>query len=147
LRPSRLIATPRASTRLGDFVELRADARTYIKDPLDRLIESPRESVRDNDGADWIPAIACGARNSATKRMHVHVGVENLQHSVRFYSAPFAAQPSVVKTDYAKWMLDDPRVPFRRVVERRASTTLGSKSRTQVNCTRSTLVFTKPQTT
>ncbi|HUD85737.1 MAG TPA: ArsI/CadI family heavy metal resistance metalloenzyme [Xanthobacteraceae bacterium] len=46
------------------------------------------------------------------KRMHVHVAVEDLQHSVGFYSALFAAQPSVIKTDYAKWMLDDPRVNF-----------------------------------
>jgi predicted enzyme related to lactoylglutathione lyase len=46
------------------------------------------------------------------KRMHVHVAVDDLQHAVGFYSALFAAQPSVIKTDYAKWMLDDPRVNF-----------------------------------
>jgi catechol 2,3-dioxygenase-like lactoylglutathione lyase family enzyme len=46
------------------------------------------------------------------KRMHVHVAVENLQRSIGFYSALFAAQPAVIKTDYAKWMLDDPRVNF-----------------------------------
>ena len=46
------------------------------------------------------------------KRMHVHVSVDDLQHSIRFYSALFAAEPSVVKSDYAKWMLDDPRVNF-----------------------------------
>jgi predicted lactoylglutathione lyase len=46
------------------------------------------------------------------KRMHVHVSVGDLQHSIRFYSALFAAEPSVVKSDYAKWMLDDPRVNF-----------------------------------
>jgi hypothetical protein len=46
------------------------------------------------------------------KRIHVHVGVENLPLSIGFYSALFAAQPAVVKTDYAKWMLDDPRVNF-----------------------------------
>jgi hypothetical protein len=46
------------------------------------------------------------------KRMHVHVGVEDLHHSVRFYSALFATQPCVVKTDYAKWMLEDPPVNF-----------------------------------
>jgi catechol 2,3-dioxygenase-like lactoylglutathione lyase family enzyme len=46
------------------------------------------------------------------KRMHVHVAVENLQHSIDFYSALFAAQPAVIKGDYAKWMLDDPRVNF-----------------------------------
>ena len=46
------------------------------------------------------------------KRLHVHVAVEDLDRSIGFYSALFAAQPAVVKTDYAKWMLDDPRVNF-----------------------------------
>ena len=46
------------------------------------------------------------------KRLHVHVAVDDLSHSIGFYSALFAAAPSVVKTDYAKWMLDDPRVNF-----------------------------------
>jgi catechol 2,3-dioxygenase-like lactoylglutathione lyase family enzyme len=46
------------------------------------------------------------------KRLHIHVAVENLPQSIGFYSALFAAGPAVVKTDYAKWMLDDPRVNF-----------------------------------
>ena len=46
------------------------------------------------------------------KRLHVHVGVENLDQSIRFYSTLFAAGPTVVKEDYAKWMLDDPAVNF-----------------------------------
>jgi hypothetical protein len=46
------------------------------------------------------------------KRLHVHVSVEDISHSIGFYSALFAAQPSVVKSDYAKWMLEDPRVNF-----------------------------------
>ena len=46
------------------------------------------------------------------KRMHVHVAVDDLAHSIRFYSALFDARPTVVKPDYAKWMLDDPRVNF-----------------------------------
>ncbi|HEY1144407.1 MAG TPA: ArsI/CadI family heavy metal resistance metalloenzyme [Sphingomicrobium sp.] len=46
------------------------------------------------------------------KRLHVHVGVADLNQSVRFYSTLFAAEPTVVKDDYAKWMLDDPRVNF-----------------------------------
>ena len=46
------------------------------------------------------------------KRLHVHVAVHDIQQSVRFYSALFAAQPTVTKDDYAKWMLDDPRVNF-----------------------------------
>ncbi|MXP40048.1 glyoxalase/bleomycin resistance/dioxygenase family protein [Altererythrobacter soli] len=46
------------------------------------------------------------------KRLHVHVGVNDLDASIRFYSTLFAAQPTVTKTDYAKWMLEDPRVNF-----------------------------------
>lgn len=46
------------------------------------------------------------------KRLHVHVGVEDLAQSIRFYSTLFAAEPTVTKADYAKWMLDDPRVNF-----------------------------------
>jgi catechol 2,3-dioxygenase-like lactoylglutathione lyase family enzyme len=46
------------------------------------------------------------------KRLHVHVAVHDLQQSIRFYSALFAAEPAVKKDDYAKWMLDDPRVNF-----------------------------------
>ena len=46
------------------------------------------------------------------KRMHVHVGVSDLDSSIRFYSTLFGAEPSVTKHDYAKWMLDDPRVNF-----------------------------------
>ena len=46
------------------------------------------------------------------KRLHVHVAVENLSQSIGFYSALFATEPSVLKSDYAKWMLDDPRVNF-----------------------------------
>jgi len=46
------------------------------------------------------------------KRMHVHVSVPDIPHAIRFYSALFESQPTVVKPDYAKWMLDDPRVNF-----------------------------------
>jgi catechol 2,3-dioxygenase-like lactoylglutathione lyase family enzyme len=46
------------------------------------------------------------------KRLHVHVAVDDLQRSIGFYSELFAAKPSVTKPDYAKWMLDDPRVNF-----------------------------------
>ena len=46
------------------------------------------------------------------KRLHVHVGVDDLERSIHFYSTLFAAEPSVVKDDYAKWMLDDPRANF-----------------------------------
>ncbi|HMT93812.1 ArsI/CadI family heavy metal resistance metalloenzyme [uncultured Thiothrix sp.] len=46
------------------------------------------------------------------KRMHIHISVDNLPESIQFYSAMFASAPSVLKTDYAKWMLEDPRVNF-----------------------------------
>ncbi|HSD37530.1 MAG TPA: ArsI/CadI family heavy metal resistance metalloenzyme [Rhodocyclaceae bacterium] len=46
------------------------------------------------------------------KRLHIHVAVADLAESIDFYSALFAAEPSVSKPDYAKWMLDDPRMNF-----------------------------------
>ncbi len=45
-------------------------------------------------------------------RLHLHLAVTSLSDSIRFYSALFAAEPSVLKPDYAKWMLDDPCVNF-----------------------------------
>jgi predicted enzyme related to lactoylglutathione lyase len=53
-----------------------------------------------------------GLKGHVMKRLHVHVSVEDIAHSIGFYSALFAAKPSVVKDDYAKWMLEDPRVNF-----------------------------------
>ena len=44
------------------------------------------------------------------KRLHLHIAVEDLDRSIGFYSTLFGAQPSVVKDDYAKWMLEDPKV-------------------------------------
>ena len=46
------------------------------------------------------------------KRFHVHVAVPDLAESVRFYSTLFGAEPTVTRADYAKWMLEDPRVNF-----------------------------------
>ena len=46
------------------------------------------------------------------KRFHVHVAVDDLNANIRFYSAVFGAEPSVLKSDYAKWMLEDPRINF-----------------------------------
>ncbi|MGA9580403.1 MAG: ArsI/CadI family heavy metal resistance metalloenzyme [Allosphingosinicella sp.] len=46
------------------------------------------------------------------KRLHVHVGVEDLDRSIAFYSTLFGVEPTVTKGDYAKWMLEDPRVNF-----------------------------------
>ena len=44
------------------------------------------------------------------KRLHLHVSVPSVEQAIAFYSTLFAAPPSVVKDDYAKWMLEDPRV-------------------------------------
>jgi len=46
------------------------------------------------------------------KRLHVHVAVDDLAANIRFYSTVFGAPPTVVKDDYAKWMVEDPRVNF-----------------------------------
>ena len=54
------------------------------------------------------------------KRFHVHLHVQDLQASITFYSRLFSAQPARIETDYAKWMLEDPRVNF-------AISTRGSK--------------------
>ena len=54
------------------------------------------------------------------KRFHVHVHVDDLDKSIGFYSKLFAAEPARVEGDYAKWMLDDPRINF-------AISTRGSK--------------------
>ncbi|MBN9546286.1 MAG: glyoxalase/bleomycin resistance/dioxygenase family protein [Alphaproteobacteria bacterium] len=46
------------------------------------------------------------------KRLHLHVSVDDLDRSIGFYSTLFGAGPTVTKSDYAKWMLDDPKVNF-----------------------------------
>jgi len=46
------------------------------------------------------------------KRLHVNVAVSDLEESMRFYTSLFATEPTLVKPDYAKWMLDDPLVNF-----------------------------------
>ena len=46
------------------------------------------------------------------KRFHVHMGVEDLAASIQFYSTLFAVEPTVRKSDYAKWMIENPRVNF-----------------------------------
>jgi catechol 2,3-dioxygenase-like lactoylglutathione lyase family enzyme len=46
------------------------------------------------------------------KRLHVHVSVKNLSQSIEFYRTLFAAEPTIIRPDYAKWMLDDPHLNF-----------------------------------
>jgi catechol 2,3-dioxygenase-like lactoylglutathione lyase family enzyme len=55
------------------------------------------------------------------KRLHVHVAVDNMADSIKFYSGMFAAEPTVLKSDYAKWLLDDPRMNF--AISRRGAET------------------------
>ncbi|MBI1232898.1 MAG: glyoxalase/bleomycin resistance/dioxygenase family protein [Alphaproteobacteria bacterium] len=56
------------------------------------------------------------------KRMHMHLSVQNLERSIAFYSHLFGSEPTVRKDDYAKWMLDDPRVNFAISVHEGAKT-------------------------
>lgn len=46
------------------------------------------------------------------KRLHVHLSVDDLAKSIQFYNTLFSVEPTITKEDYAKWMLDDPRVNF-----------------------------------
>lgn len=55
------------------------------------------------------------------KRLHVHVSVDDLAKSIQFYNTLFSAEPTITKDDYAKWMLDDPRVNF--AISKRGSDT------------------------
>ena len=55
------------------------------------------------------------------KRFHVNINVADLQKSVDFYNTLFAAEPTVLKSDYAKWMLDDPQINFAISQSDRAS--------------------------
>jgi catechol 2,3-dioxygenase-like lactoylglutathione lyase family enzyme len=59
------------------------------------------------------------------KRLHVHVGVSDLDRSIAFYSTLFGAPPAVTKADYARWMLDDPRVNFAISSGRHAAKGIG----------------------
>jgi lactoylglutathione lyase len=52
------------------------------------------------------------------KRLHVHVSVKDLSASIRFYRTLFGTEPTVTQSDYAKWMLEDPRVNFAISVNR-----------------------------
>jgi catechol 2,3-dioxygenase-like lactoylglutathione lyase family enzyme len=54
------------------------------------------------------------------RRMHINVGVEDIEQSIKFYNVLFGAEPTKTKNDYAKWMLDDPRLNF--AISTRAST-------------------------
>ena len=61
------------------------------------------------------------------KRLHVNLNVRELDESIRFYTTLFGAEPTMTKPDYAKWMLDDPRVNFSIVATPDTSTGHGIK--------------------
>ena len=83
------------------------------------------------------------------KRLHVNLAVEDIPASVRFYTGLFGAEPTVLKPDYAKWMLDDPRVNFaiaaRGAVSAPASTISAFRRRTARNWPRSTAASRPPR--
>jgi len=84
-------------------------------------IERPKSAVMDKRGASQSERASVSAAPAllshrtmgvSMKRFHVHVAVNDLSKSIAFYSAMFGEQPGVVKPDYAKWMLEDPRLNF-----------------------------------
>jgi catechol 2,3-dioxygenase-like lactoylglutathione lyase family enzyme len=75
--------------------------------------------MRHDLRADRMRPGSCAQEEKVMRRFHVHIGVPDLGASIRFYSALFGAPPAVEKHDYAKWMLDDPRVNF--AISHRAS--------------------------
>jgi catechol 2,3-dioxygenase-like lactoylglutathione lyase family enzyme len=58
------------------------------------------------------PPLASAEKEKPVKRFHVHAHVDDLQASIAFYSKLFAAEPTRMEADYAKWMLEDPRINF-----------------------------------
>ena len=111
--------------RVAGLVTVRRDGRSMIYaarfETMNGLLAFLTENCCQGAPETCAPVAACkpdGKRakvqlkESTMKRMHVHVAVDDLKRSIGFYSALFAAEPAVIKTDYAKWMLDDPRVNF-----------------------------------
>jgi catechol 2,3-dioxygenase-like lactoylglutathione lyase family enzyme len=97
-------------------------------------------SVRRGGALGSIRAKTTGSKGAhVMKRMHIHVAVDDIRQSVGFYSALFAAEPSVVKADYAKWMLDDARVNFASGLAggRPVATISAFRPRVAMSCRRS----------
>ena len=72
------------------------------------------------------------------KRFHVHVGVADLGQSVAFYTGLFGAEPAVHRNDYAKWMLDDPRINFAVSQREGAASILACRQKQRTNWIRAT---------
>ena len=103
--------------RVAGLVTVRRDGRSMIYaarfETMNGLLAFLTENCCQGALETCAPAAVCKPTGSSPmKRMHVHVAVDDLKQSIGFYSALFAAEPAVIKTDYAKWMLDDPRVNF-----------------------------------
>jgi predicted enzyme related to lactoylglutathione lyase len=80
--------------------------------PIDSVLRSRPRGSEDRFLKSVCQKTTSSKGVQVMKRMHVHVSVEDLQQSIGFYLALFDTEPAVVKPDYAKWMLDDPRVNF-----------------------------------
>src|SRR6267154_6685468 len=86
-----------------------------------RCSVTSHRTVAKARNARWqTPQLACTDQERPVKRFHVHAHVEDLQTSIAFYRQLFASEPTRVESDYAKWMLEDPRINF-------AISTRGSK--------------------
>ena len=91
---------------LGYLTENCCGGRPELCSPAVATAADPNVLPQDNYHAKEESEGIC------MKRFHAHVRVDDLESSVRFYSTLFGAEPAVLKADYAKWMLDDPRVNF-----------------------------------
>src|SRR5688572_15893451 len=80
--------------------------------PLQSLMRNMYAAVWRKSAAMPIASQHPHRRGNTHERFHVHVAVNQLEESIRFYSTLFGHPPSVVKPDYAKWMIEDPRINF-----------------------------------
>ena len=105
--------------------ELLSGHAAGVPDCRGNRVGSLLRTRRNRNARKW------SSKEPVMKRFHVHVAVDNLEANVRFYSTVFGIPPTVEKPDYAKWMLEDPRINFaisKRGVRRRASITWDSRS-------------------
>jgi DNA-binding transcriptional ArsR family regulator len=121
--PSATLSFHLNQLRHAGLVTFRREGRSLIYvaeyDAMNGLLAYLTENCCQGDPAACSVGVCDGAKivkskkvRISLKRLHVHVSVEDIAQSVRFYSTLFAAEPAVIKTDYAKWMLEDPRVNF-----------------------------------
>ena len=108
LRQAGLVTFRREGRSLIYAAEYAAmnELMAYLTENCCRCRRLRRRRVRRRDTQSK------GRENPPMKRLHVHVSVSDLAQSIWFYSTLFAADPTVTNPDYAKWMLEDPRVNF-----------------------------------